>query len=131
MPAKIKLGARPVNFSRTVTFPLPEGGEGAIQCLFRYRTKQQFGEFVDAFVARGRQKMAATQAIESEPTNTGFQASLIEANAEYLLEILDGWDLEDALSLASLKQLADEVPGAVSAIIDTYRAASVEGRLGN
>lgn len=131
MAAKIKLGSRPASFSRAVSFPLPEGGEGNIQCLFKYRTKLQFGEFVDNFVERGRQKVAATQTVDSEPSNHGFQASLIEANAEYLLEILDGWDLEEDLSLATLKQLADEVPGAVGAIIDAYRAASLEGRLGN
>ena len=131
MAAKIKLGARPANFSRAVRFPMPEGDEGVIQCLYKYRSKTQFGSFIDTFVERGRTKVAASQPAGAELNNEVFQASTVEANAEYLLEILDGWDLDEPLSLASLKQLADEVPGAVSAIIDDYRAACVEGRLGN
>ena len=52
MASNIKLGARPKNFVRTVTFALPEGGEGRIACTYRYRTRTQFGEFVDALIAK-------------------------------------------------------------------------------
>jgi hypothetical protein len=41
MASNIKLGARPKNFVRTVTFALPEGGEGRIACTYRYRTRIQ------------------------------------------------------------------------------------------
>ena len=54
-----------------------------------------------------------------------------DTNADYLLKVLDGWNLDEELSRESLQQLADEVPAAVGAMMETYRAAILEGRLGN
>jgi hypothetical protein len=44
---------------------------------------------------------------------------------------MDGWDLDEELNVANLERLADELPGAVMAIMEDYRAACCEGRLGN
>ena len=128
MASNIKLGARPKNIVRTVTFPLPEGGEGHISCTYRYRTRTQFGEFVDALMAKspvGRPDYA------DPAVNTKLQQSLIASNAGYLIDALDGWDLDEELNVANLERLADELPGAVMAIMEDYRAACCEGRLGN
>lgn len=128
MASNIKLGARPKNFVRTVTFALPEGGEGRIACTYRYRTRTQFGEFVDALMAKspvGRPDYA------DPAVNTKIQQSLIASNAGYLIDAMDGWDLDEELNVANLERLADELPGAVMAIMEDYRAACCEGRLGN
>jgi len=128
MASNIKLGARPKNFVRTVTFALPEGGEGRIACTYRYRTRTQFGEFVDAL-------MAKSPVGRPDYTDRGLchqlQQSLIASNAGYLINALDGWDLDEELNVANLERLADELPGAVMAIMEDYRAACCEGRLGN
>ena len=63
--------------------------------------------------------------------NTKLQQSLIASNAGYLINALDGWDLDEELNVANLERLADELPGAVMAIMEDYRAACCEGRLGN
>ena len=52
-------------------------------------------------------------------------------NAEYLLKVLDGWNLDEEISKATLEQLSDEVPSAVTAIMEAYRLSILEGRLGN
>ena len=128
MASNIKLGARPKNIVRTVTFPLPEGGEGHISCTYRYRTRTQFGEFVDALMA----KSPVGRPDYTDPAvNTKLQQSLIASNAGYLSDALDGWDLDEELNVANLERLADELPGAVMAIMEDYRAACCEGRLGN
>jgi len=128
MASNIKLGARPKNIVRTVTFPLPEGGEGHISCTYRYRTRIQFGEFVDALMA----KSPVGRPDYTDPAvNTKLQQSLIASNAGYLINALDGWDLDEELNVANLERLADELPGAVMAIMEDYRAACCEGRLGN
>ena len=45
--AKIKLGNRPKNFKRTVSFDMLDGTKGTIECIFKYRTRSEFGAFVD------------------------------------------------------------------------------------
>ena len=50
MATKIKLGSRPKSFTRIVKFPMLEGGEGSIECTFKYRTRSEFGVFIDALV---------------------------------------------------------------------------------
>ena len=54
-----------------------------------------------------------------------------EKNGEYLIEVLEGWDVDAELNIVNAQQLADEVPSAVMAIMDAYRLGINEGRLGN
>ena len=54
-----------------------------------------------------------------------------DTNADYILQISDGWNLDEDFNRASVVQLCDELPGAAQAIIEAYRAALTEGRLGN
>lgn len=127
--AKIKLGARPKTFKRVVTFDMLEGGKGAIECIYKYRTRSEFGAFIDSIV----------EAAGLKPKPDGEKFSMQElmeqtagANADYLLEVLDGWNLDDAeLNKANAQQFADELPGGAAAVMETYRLALVEGRLGN
>ena len=125
--AKIKLGARPKTFKRVVSFPMLEGGEGTIECVFKYRTRTEFGAFIDRIFADAGEKNAAGDdfSVESLMTKT------CDKNADYLLEILDGWNLDEGLSRDSLQQLADECPAAVNAVMNAYRDAVRDGRLGN
>ena len=128
MATKIKLGARPKSFTRIVKFPMLEGGEGSIECTFKYRTRKEFGEFIDALV----------ESAGANPKDDGEKFSMSDLmdrtagqNAKYIMDVLDGWNLDEDLSQANLQQLADELPGAAAAIMETYRTACVEGRLGN
>lgn len=124
--AKITLGKPPETWKRTVTFSMLDGGEGAITCTFRYMTRRQFGEFVDKMAAAGQPADPG-----ADFTMTAFQARTVDTNADYLAEILAGWDLDTRLSRDALVQLCDELPGAALAIMNAYRAGTLEGRLGN
>jgi hypothetical protein len=127
MATKIKLGNRPTSFKKTVTFQLHEGEQGAIDCQFKYRTRTDFGAFVDAMFK---------DAGQPTPTSADFSMKRLmestrDKNADYLLEALDGWDVDRPLDRTNAQQLADELPGAIVAIMEGYRAACVEGRMGN
>lgn len=124
---KIVLGQRPKSFKRTVTFPMLDGTEGSIECEFKYRTKREYGEFIDRFTAPTAGE-AAPQ--ESAGVHVAMEKT-VEANADYLLEVLLGWNLDVKLSREALQQLADELPVAARAVMAEYRAVIVEGRLGN
>lgn len=134
--AKIKLGNRPVNFKRTVSFPLLDGDEGSIECVFKYRTRTEFGKFIDGLVSAGREKLKEKQPEGAPVEDVGigaekFQNEVVIANAVYLLDVLEAWNLDVELSRDSVCQLADELPAAVEAVMNAYRLACVEGRLGN
>jgi hypothetical protein len=126
--AKIKLGNRPKSFKRTVTFDMIEGGKGSIECSFKYRTRKEFGEFIDGILgASGVQ----TPATDEKFSMSDLMERTSGTNADYILAVLDGWNLDEDLNKANVQQLADELPGAANAIMETYRTALVEGRLGN
>lgn len=127
--SKVKLGQRPKSFTKVVRFDMLEGGKATIECTFKYRTRTEFGTFIDALVNDA--------GVKSEPAEDG-QFSMSElmtktagSNAKYLLQVLDGWNLDEDLTLSNAQQLADELPGAAAAIMEAYRIAVTEGRLGN
>lgn len=119
--ATIKLGARPKSIKHTVSFPMLDGTQGQIACEFKYRTRREFGEFIE--------KMTAD--IKPVEGTAAIHAAQVEQSAKYLGEVLDGWDLDAKLNHDSLVQLVDELPAAANAILDAYRGAIIEGRLGN
>jgi hypothetical protein len=130
--AKIKLGARPKTFTHSITVPMPEGGTASVQMLYRYRTRSEFGGFVDNLIS------AAGTPAPADQTDQAVAFSLRQAleatrdtNADYILAIAEGWNLDEEFNRANLVQLCDELPGAAMAIIEQYRAALTEGRLGN
>ena len=133
--AKVTLGKRPKNFPLTVKFTMLDGEPGAIAVSYRYRTKTEYGQFIDAIqAAEDAAKKAAGVAPDPAPESFSLERVLEKAvgsNGAYLTEILDGWDLDIPLDKESAQQLADELPAAATAIMEGYRAAILEGRLGN
>lgn len=127
--AKIKLGARPKNFKRTLKVKLPEGGEGTIEVSYVYRTRTEFGQFIDALFAD-----AGVQPADAEDVKFSLEAAMEktrDTNADYIMQIIDGWNLEEEFGRDAVAQLCDELPGAALAIMEDYRLAVTEGRLGN
>jgi hypothetical protein len=131
MAAKVKLGARPKDFKHTVTAPLPEGGEGTIEVTYLYRTRTEFGKFVDEQIEANGMPPAAGQTEEEKFTMLRLQMQTRDANAAYIMGICSGWNLDFEFTRANVEQLCDELPGMAVKIIDDYRAAILEGRLGN
>lgn len=129
--AKIKLGARPKSFHKEVEFPMLDGTTGKIEMIYKYRTRCEFGAFIDEIMDAA--KVAPTTDDKGEQTFS--MAALMEktagSNADYILRVAEGWNLDEPFDLAHAQQLADELPAAATAIMETYRAAVVEGRLKN
>jgi len=126
--SKVILGARPKNFAAVVTVTMLDGTTGTIPVSFKYRTKKEFGEFVDAMMKDAGQEITTTG---EEFSMARLQSLTVEKNADYLLEALDGLGLDQEFGRESLVQLCDELPGAAVAIMDRYREAVTQGRLGN
>ena len=129
--AKIKLGSRPKTFKHVVKVHLPEGGEGAVEMIYRYRTRSEFGKFLDDMLEDAKVTLESQQ---EEDVKTSLEEALtktIDTNADYIMQVAEGWNLEEEFSRKNIAQLCDELPGVAMAIINTYRSAITEGRLGN
>lgn len=126
--ARIKLGSTPKSFKRTVTVDMLDGTKGSIECDFKYMTRTQFGAFLDAIFKDAGVKLTDD---DTKVAIADLMAKTRDTNAEYLLKILDGWNLEDELNKENLQQLCDEFPGVANSIMETYRSAVTEGRAKN
>ena len=135
--AKITLGKRPKNFKKNISVQMLDGTTGTVECVFKYRTKKEYGEFIDGITeaARAAEKAKETpkaEDAEAKPFSLAeYLDNSVDAGADYILQILEVWNLDVELSKQSLEDLGNEFPGATAAIIDTYRTAVLEGRLGN
>lgn len=125
--AKIVLGKRPASFKRTVKFPMLDGSEGVIEVSFKYRTRSAFGTFIDGLFSDAKEE----QETEKPLSMADLMAKTRDKNAAYLLDVIDGWNLDEPLNRESAEQLCDEIPAAVAEIMEQYRVAIVEGRRGN
>lgn len=123
--SKITLGKPPKSFAPvTVKFPMPDGSEGVIECVFKYRSRKQFGEFLTATFSGGSETASQLDLAQ-------VMAQAVDKNGAYLADVLDSWSLDEKLSHETAAQLADEVPAAAAAIMEAYSRAVTEGRLGN
>jgi len=128
--ANVTLGKRPESFKKAVSFPLLDGTTGTINVTFKYRTRVEFGQMVDSMVEQA--KAEGAQMADGTPvTMTDLMTKTAGQNAEYILNVVSAWDLDVPLNQASAQQLADELPAAAIQIMEDYRAAVTEGRLGN
>lgn len=144
---RVTLGKRPQSFTKTISGPMADGTVGEMAVTYRYRTRTEWGALLDAHRAeRQARTEAAAQAyldavakareegqhtLPIPPGAQAAQAADVEADARLVLDIASGWDLPDPFAFDSVKQLADEAPGLVAALIRGYGDAVHEGRLGN
>jgi hypothetical protein len=124
--SKIKLGSRPKSFSKVVKFPMLDGSTGTINVTYKYRTRTEFGEFIDALMGA-----ASAKSEDGEFSMAELMEKTAGANADYLLQVIEAWDLDEDFNRANVQQLANELPAAAIAVMETYRSACTEGRLGN
>lgn len=129
--AKIVLGSRPESFKKKILVQLPEGETGEITVTYKYRTRKEFGAFVDEVVKSAGVTLAGPSDDEVKFSLAQALAKTTGDNADYVMQIVTGWDLAAPFSRESVAQLCDELPGVSMAIIDTYRQACIDGRLGN
>jgi hypothetical protein len=129
--AKIVLGKRPKNFKKTLKVTLPEGGEGTIELSYIYRTRTEFGAFLDELFKNAGVKPESTSEEDVKFSVKEALERLRDTNSDYIMKIADGWNLDVDFSRDNVVQLCDELPGVALAAIDSYRLAVTEGRLGN
>ena len=94
---------------------------------FKYRTRVEFGQFLDSVFGAEAPKFDGNAKNASEAQQRGTT----QFNGQYIFGCLKDWGLDAPFSLQSCIELADELPGVAQAVMDRYRQLIVEGRLGN
>lgn len=126
--AKIRLGSAPKTFTRSITVDMLDGTKGSIECTFKYMTRTQFGAFLDGVFKDAGVKPTDDDA---KVAIAELMARTRDTNADYLLQVLDGWNLDDELNKDNLQQLCDEFPGVANSIMESFRVSVTEGRAKN
>lgn len=129
--ATIRLGTRPKNFKKVVKFPMLDGTEGSIEVQFKYRTRKEFGAFIDSLIESAKVKPAPDADAETAFSMQDLMERTAGSNSEYILLVAEGWNLDEEFGPAAVQQLSDEVPAAAIAIMEAYRVAITEGRVKN
>lgn len=124
---QIVLGKRPDGLPDTLTIKLPDGTDGLLPVTFKYRTRTEFGEFLDSIFGGPAPEFDGTGAKAAENQQRGTT----QYNGQYIFGCLKDWGLDAPFTLQSCIQLADELPGVTQAIMNRYRQLTTEGRLGN
>jgi hypothetical protein len=127
--ALIKLGATPKSFKRSLIVDMLDGTKGSIEVSYKYRTRTAFGAFLDSVFKDAGVKPEAGE--DEKVVIEKVMEKTRDTNADYLIQVIDGWNLESELTKANLQQLCDEFPGVANVIMETYRTAVTEGRAKN
>lgn len=129
MASKVILGKRPQNFkSIPVKFTLPDGETGIIPVVFKYRTRAEFGAYLNQLFATSDAEKPGN---DEAPDFIALFAKAGEKTVSQLLDAIESWDFGHELSKETLIQLGDEIPAALAAIGSAYNLACTEGKLGN
>lgn len=123
----IVLGKKPDGIPDTLKIKLPDGTDGLLPVTFKYRTRTEFGEFLDGVFGTEPPEFDGTAKTAAQQQ----QRATVQLNGQYIHGCLKDWGLDAPFTLQACIQLADELPAAVQEIMDTYRRLTVEGRRGN
>jgi Phage tail assembly chaperone len=126
--AKLQLGKAPENFKRNLEFTNLQGVKSTIEFDFIYRTRKQYGELMDEITTEVKGKKSDD---DKSKTYAATIADVDKREADALLKIATGWDLEEPYNAENLSLLIDSFQGSQQIIFDAYRAACLEGRLKN
>jgi len=127
---KVKLGDCPASFPAIkCPFKTNKGLDSDISAVFKYRTRKEYGAFIGEMMGQDVTEFPRTE--DGQIDFASLAATATGKDAEYLLNALDSWDMEDPLTAKVLEQLANEQPAAVVSLKQAYAAACNEGRLGN
>lgn len=125
--AKLKLGNAPKNFKKTVSITFADGTKYDIEMLYTYRTRSEYAAFMDSVVGEPKK---GKKADEVKTAADAFKLAG-DIDADIIMKIAEGWDLDDEFNKENVLKLIDEYPSAAAIISDDYREAILDGRRKN
>lgn len=128
--AKFSLASAPKTFKRKVTITLLDDTTADIELTFKYKTRSEYAKLLDEAIKL--ENPIDTKTIETKPeTAVDIFKRLGAGTTDFLMKIVESWDLEDEFSKANVADLIDKFPAASNEITEAYRIAILEGRTKN
>lgn len=123
--AKFSLASAPKTFKRIVTITLLDDSTADIELTFKYKTRSEYAKLLD-------EVMKAEKSDETKAeTAVDIFKRLGAGTAEFLMKIVEAWDLDDEFNKSNVADLIDKFPAAANEITETYRIAILEGKSKN
>jgi len=123
--AKFSLASAPKTFKRKVTINLLDDTTADIELTFKYKTRSDYAKLLD-------EVMKADKADDGKvETAVDIFKRLGAGTADFLMKIVEAWDLDDEFNKANVADLIDKFPAAANEITETYRVAILEGKTKN
>jgi len=133
--AKLILGNAPKTFKSLVEIPQLDKSVATVEMEFKYRTRTEFGALMDSIINKVQPvKGKKAKPASDDEVNKTLKEMFAEGNAsnvDYILQIAEGWDIEQPFGEEWVSWLADNNPNAINAISEAYREAISEGRTKN
>jgi hypothetical protein len=143
---KFKLGAPPRNFAKTIELVQHDGNVIEIAFSLIYRTRTGLAELMDH---KFSEQQAAVKAAALPPADQDAEtevaaeveakpisvAEIVRKNdgelADWVMRLVDGWDLDEPFNKVNLLKLEDQFPGTMGLIDAAYNKAVMERRVKN
>lgn len=139
--AKIKIdldASDIITVTREVSIPTASGKPLKIKFDFKHRDRVAMNEFQDENAARAKVVIERVRGEIAEKERDGdgrlgqsFVLEAIKRDADAIMEIATGWNVDAEFNADNLQKLCRGYPGAAAAIVNDYRVTMNEGRLGN
>ena len=129
--AKLSLASAPKTFKRTVSIPLLDGSDADIEITYKYKTRSDYAKLLDDVVKSEKPKDKQKEGEEVTESAVDIFKRLGAGTVDYLMKIIESWDLDDEFNKANIADLIDKFPSAANKISETYRIAILEGATKN
>lgn len=123
--AKFSLASAPKTFKRKVTITLLDDSTADIELTFKYKTRTEYAKLLDEVMKQDK--------IDDSKTESAVDIfkRLGAGTVEFLMKIVEGWDLDDEFNKSNVSELIDKFPAAANEITEAYRIAILEGKSKN
>lgn len=123
--AKFSLASAPKTFKRKVTITLLDESTADIELTFKYKTRIEYAKLLDEVMKQDKVDDSKTESAVDIFKRLGA------GTVDFLMKIVESWDLEDDFNKANVADLIDKFPAAANEITEAYRIAILEGRTKN
>lgn len=123
--AKFSLASAPKTFKRKVTITLLDDSTADIELTFKYKTRTEYAKLLDEVMKQDKVDESKTESAVDIFKRLGA------GTVEFLMKIVEGWDLDDEFNKSNVSELIDKFPAAANEITEAYRIAILEGRTKN
>jgi hypothetical protein len=127
--AKIILGKRPEAFTSTVAIPMLDGSVGEVKFEFHTRSRTEHAKIMDE---HRELVLAKTKGQSGDKFSmAGFLGIHVDADADLILQLAKGWDLDDPFTKENVVRFINDFGGAGQRTVDACALAINEGIVKN